>query len=91
MSILTDPIFYFIDPVTNDNFNLNFIEPNKAATELTAELNVASYTHDQLDDEVSRALNAAGQNTYTVTFVLLAFICNLATYTSRHGGKNQWK
>lgn len=68
MSILTDPIFYFIDDVDNDNFQLNFIEPNKAATQLTANLNVSSFTMDQLDDEVARALNAAGQNTYTVTF-----------------------
>lgn len=68
MSINTDPIFYFVDSVTDSNFLLNFLEPNAAAVELTATLNVASYTMDQLDDEVARAMNAAGQNEYTVTF-----------------------
>jgi len=68
MSILTNPIFYYIDPITNDNFQLNFIEPDAANIELTASLNVASYTMDQLDNEVARALNSAGINEYTVTF-----------------------
>lgn len=67
MSILTDPVFYYIDPVTNSNFNLNFIEPGGSNTELTATVNVASYTMDQLDNEIARAMNAVGQNEYAVS------------------------
>lgn len=68
MSILTSPVFYYIDPVGNTNFQLDFIEPNKANIELTAELNTSSYTMEGLGTEVSRAINSAGQNTYTITF-----------------------
>lgn len=67
MSIKTEPIFYFVSPVDNTNFQLDFIEPNKANIELTATLNVASYTLTQLEEEVSRAMNSEGQNTYTVS------------------------
>jgi hypothetical protein len=67
MSLETIPIFYYIESITNDNLQLNFIEPNAAATELTANLNVGSYTLSSLGTEVARALNAAGQNTYAVT------------------------
>lgn len=67
MSILTTPLFYYVGPVDNTNFNLDFLEPNKAGIELNANLNVASYTLEELVAEVSRALNATGQSTYTVT------------------------
>lgn len=68
MAITTNPIFYFIGPVTTTNFQLDFVEPNISAAELTADLNAGSRSHTELAEEVERALNAAGQQTYTVTF-----------------------
>lgn len=68
MSLLTDPIFYYIDPIETGNLDLNFIEPNAANTELNAQLNVGSYSMDALKNELARVLNATGQNEYTVTF-----------------------
>jgi len=67
MSITTDPIFYFIDGVTTNNNKLNFVEPTVSPTELTATLNIGSYSMSELVIEVARALNAAGSKTYTTS------------------------
>jgi len=67
MSITTDPIFYFIDGVTTNNDKLNFVEPTVSSTELTATLNIGSYSMSELIIEAARALNAAGSKVYTVT------------------------
>lgn len=68
MTIQTIPLFYFINPVIDGNQFLPFSEPTQAATELTGELFPGSRTVTDLAGEVERALNSAGQNTYTVTF-----------------------
>lgn len=69
MTIETRPLFYMVNAVTSDNNLLNFVEPgNPPGTELTAELLVGSRSMTNLMTEVARALNDAGQETYTVTF-----------------------
>lgn len=67
MTIQTTPVFYFIDPIDNTNFALNFVEPNISASELEAQLNPGGRTMTNLMVEVERAMNDAGQETYTVT------------------------
>lgn len=54
-----------LNPVTKSNFYLNF---NEGAGELTAELNVSSYTMSTIGVEISRAMNEVGTQEYTVTF-----------------------
>lgn len=68
MTIQTKPVFYYVEPVTKDNNVINFVEPNIAPVELTAELLVGTRSPEELATEVSRALNDAGLQTYTVTF-----------------------
>lgn len=68
MSITTTPVFYYISAIDDTNYFLNFKEPNEANTELTAELNAGSYSMSQLATEVARAMNAVGQQLYTVSF-----------------------
>jgi hypothetical protein len=67
MAITTNPIFYTIDNVSTNNNLLNFKEPNVSGDELTATLNIGSYSMSQLITELARALNAEGSETYTVT------------------------
>jgi hypothetical protein len=67
MTIETRPRFYYIDPITLNNNYLNFVEPNVSAFEITTLLNPKSRTMTDLMTEVTRALNDAGVNTYTVT------------------------
>jgi hypothetical protein len=57
--------FYYINPVDDGNFYLNF---NEGSGELTAEIETASYTPTDLAEAVEAALNDTGVNTYTVTF-----------------------
>jgi len=60
---------YYIDPITAENNLLNFREPNAVVTtEKTATLNVGSRTHTDLAVEIQRALNDAGEETYSVVF-----------------------
>ena len=67
MTIQTTPVFYFIEAVDNTNFALNFVEPNIGPTELEAQLTAGARTMTDLMVEVERAMNDAGQETYTVT------------------------
>lgn len=64
MSLLTHSKIYFGTVVDDTNYNLDFDE---GGSELTAVLEIGSYTLEQLADEISRALNEAGALTYTVT------------------------
>lgn len=68
MSITTTPVFYYISAIDDTNFYINFKEPNQANTELSAELNAGSYSVSELASEVARALNAIGQQLYSVSF-----------------------
>ena len=80
MTIKTRVAFYYIDPITKDNNLLNFTEPNNPpGAELTATLNVGSRSMEDLVTEVQRALNEAGEETYTVT---LDRITRLVTISS---------
>lgn len=65
MSLTTHSKFYFGTEVTDITTYIDFDE---GAGELTATLNVGSYSIEDLANEVSRALNAAGGQTYTVAF-----------------------
>lgn len=58
--------FYYIDPVTDGNFYLNFSE--NGVDELTAEVQIGEFTPEVLAQKVASALNVAGADTYTVTF-----------------------
>lgn len=60
---------FYIDPIDATNNLMNFREPGAAiTTEKTATLNVGARTHTDLATEIERALNDAGEFTYTVTF-----------------------
>jgi hypothetical protein len=63
--IETRSSFFYIDPVDSTNFYLDFDE---GGGELTAEVSVGSFTHDELPDAVEAALNGAGSLTYSVSF-----------------------
>jgi len=65
MTPLSFSIFYFIDPVEQDNKFLNFDE---GGGEITAEVQVGSFTPTELMTRVETALNAAGTLTYAVSF-----------------------
>lgn len=65
MSLSTHSKFYYGHLVTSDNYQLNFDE---GSGELTAELRFGSYTATEFASEIKRAMDAAGDETYTVTF-----------------------
>jgi hypothetical protein len=64
MSLTTFSTFYFDYEVTRDNLYLNFAEG--AGPELTAEIQVGSYTFSTLATAIKTALDIAGALTYTV-------------------------
>jgi hypothetical protein len=68
MTIRTRSVFYFVEEITEENFSLNFIEPNADNVELNAKLGIGSYTMSDLAIEVENKLNQTGQVTYNVTF-----------------------
>ena len=68
MTIKTVSLFYYVDGITSENLYMNFIEPNQLNVELTAVLQIGTYSMSQLMTEVQRGLNDAGDNVYTVVF-----------------------
>lgn len=68
MSLQTRPVFYTVGDVNELNNQINFVEPNIAPTELTANISVGSYSMTELMNEIVLALNSAGDQTYTATF-----------------------
>lgn len=64
MSLTTFSQFFFGHTVTTANNQIDFAE---GGPELTALLNIGSYSLEDYATEVARALNAAGAFTYTVT------------------------
>lgn len=62
MAIFTESIFYMLNPVTQNNYKLNF---NEGAGELTADFNVGSYTVTTILTEIERAMNEVGTQEYT--------------------------
>ncbi len=56
--------FIYGQSITENNNNINFAE---LGIELTAELNIGSYTILELADEIARALNSEGDLEYTVS------------------------
>lgn len=65
MSLTTFSIFYFDFEITNDNKFFNFSE---GGPELTAEIEIGSYTATEFGPTIATALNAVGANTYSVSF-----------------------
>lgn len=65
MGINTTPSFYYIDPITVNNLNLNFDE---GSGELNATLDVGSYSHSQLPDIIAKAMNDVGTQEYECAF-----------------------
>lgn len=65
MSIETYSLFYYISEITSSNNKMNFDE---GGAELTATIEVGSYTPTDLATAIKTALDAAGALTYTVTF-----------------------
>jgi hypothetical protein len=90
--ISTKSSFFYIDPITLDNFYLNFSEG--AGPELTAEVQIKSYTHSELAAAVATALNNTGALTYTVTLdrqsrvfeISATGVFNLLTQTGINNG-----
>jgi len=95
MSIRTNSVFYYGHEVTNENNRIDFDE---GGGELTAELNVGSYTAEEYGVEVRRALDAAGAFTYAVTFnrttrqftISASGNFELLTLTGSHAGTSAW-
>jgi len=67
MTILTKPTFYYIDSISGDNQYINFLEPNGLNVELSVTVPVGDYSMTALASAVESAMNAQGENTYTVT------------------------
>lgn len=96
MSLSTQSRFYYGHEITSDNFMIDFEE--NGGGEITAELSLGSYTATEFMAEVKRALDAAGDNTYTVTFdreTRLVTIAadddfDLLTFTGTHVGTAPW-
>jgi len=65
MAITTRSSFIYGHTITDDNAYINFMEDG--ITELTAIIDVGSYTISQFVDKVAIALNEVGDSTYTVT------------------------
>lgn len=63
MSLITFSKFYFGHTVTSSNCKINFKE---GVPELTATLNIGSYSLTEYAAEIKRAMDAAGALTYTV-------------------------
>lgn len=62
--IFTHSKFYYGFTVTAENQNLDF---NEGGSELTAVLNIGTYTLTQFALEIARAFNTAGDRTYTTS------------------------
>lgn len=65
MAVGTFSTFYYGQAVTNDNFYLNFKEG--AGPELTAQIEIGSYTLTEFLVAIKTALDVAGALTYTVS------------------------
>jgi hypothetical protein len=65
MGISTRVKFYYINPITKDNNNLDF---NEGAGEINAQVAVGAKSPEQLALAVQRALNDNSENDYTVDF-----------------------
>lgn len=65
MALNTYSKFYYITPISDDNFYLNFDE---GAGELTATIRIGEYAISDVAEQIEAALNAVGLDTYTVTF-----------------------
>jgi len=64
MALKTFSVFYYGQEITENNKYINFTEG--AGPELTAELEIGSYTLSKFRDVISSALNNAGNQVYTV-------------------------
>ena len=95
MSLTTHSKFYYGHEVTSDNYRIDFDE---GSGELTADLNIGTYTLTEFVAEVKRALDAAGALTYTVTvnrgtrIITIAASGNfdLLSNTGTHVGTGAW-
>jgi len=67
MTIQTIPAFYFIDPINNNNQNLDFLEPLELGFEITAVITPGAYSLTNLMNQVSDSMNASGDQIYTVS------------------------
>lgn len=65
MGIKTRPIFYYISAITKDNKNLDFDE---GSGELNASVTIGAKSVEQLMLAVQKAMNAKGNQEYTVSF-----------------------
>jgi len=70
MAIDTFSVFYYglkIDGGISANNILNFLEPNEANTELTAEIDPGTYTFNELLTAIKTAMDAVGALDYTLS------------------------
>ena len=68
MTIRTKSVFYYVNEITEENYALNFIEPNQDNVELLAELDIGGYSISDLLLELEGKLNQVGKAEYTVNF-----------------------
>lgn len=68
MALENHSAFYYIEPVSDTNFYLPFIEPNDANIEINAEVDVGKYSITDLAAKVEDAMNSFGALTYQVEF-----------------------
>lgn len=70
MALNTFSIFYYglkIEGGINANNIINFLEPNEANVELSAQLSPGTYTYSELLVEIKTAMDAVGDLDYTIT------------------------
>jgi len=65
MSLTTHSKFYYVEEITEENFNIEFDE---GGSTLIAEIPVGSYTLTELTNAMAAAMTAAGGQTYTGAF-----------------------
>lgn len=64
MALSTFSVFYFGFEITSNNRFINFDE---GGGELSAELEIGSFTLDEMRTQIKTAMDAAGTDTYTIT------------------------
>jgi len=67
MTIQTIPAFYFIDPISTDNQNLDFLEPLELGFEITAAITPGAFSLTNLMIQVKNAMESVGEQVYTVS------------------------
>jgi len=66
MALSTFSAFYYGLEISSSNNKINFLEPNAAAVELTATIDVGTYTYQELSTKIKTAMDSVGTLAYTI-------------------------